>query len=574
MLHRLALLSVVLLISKFIFSQHTYPQDYFRSPIDYTPSLSGAFGEIRTGHFHSGIDYRTQGVEGKPVYAIAEGFISRISISPTGFGKAIYVDHPNGFTSVYAHIRNFPQPIQEYILREQYRRESFRVDLYPEPHGMKVTKGEVIAYSGNSGSSSGPHIHFEIRHTHNQNPINPLLFDLKIKDNIPPVIQNLKIYPADEFAVINGRNQEALLELNGANGKYWLTKDVPVLAGGRVYFAIQAYDTHNFSKLRNGISSMKVFINNSEVFSYSINEFAFADTRYVLAVLDYAEFIRTKRRFIQTRILPNNKIRLFTHDGNNGVFTFSQPGNYAIRIEAGDNSGNISTLNFRITATETLDYPVLAKENNNKKLFRFSQFNRFQSEDVYVEMPKGVLYDDIWFEFAKETAGTSNLLTDIFHIHNIYTPAHRSFTLAIKAGSLDPALRTKAILVRQNGDGEWVSEGGTFSDGHVITETRTFGLYSVMVDTIAPEIRPANISSRTNISKQNDIRIRISDKLSGIKTYRATMNGQWILMDWDPKNDLLVYEIDERTTAGENRFKLIVEDNTGNTSQYEAVLFR
>jgi len=278
-----------------LFSQPDYPVGYFRSPIDFTPSLSGTFAEIRSGHFHSGIDYRTQGVEGKPLYAAADGFVSRIRISPVGFGKAIYIEHPNGFTTVYAHVRNFAPLIQQYIIKEQYRRESFDVDLYPEPRSMPVKKGEIIAWSGNSGSSSGPHLHFEIRHTHNQNPINPKLFGFNILDDIPPVMQALKIYPANPYTTINGQAQSAVFDLDGGSGRFRLIQNQMINIAGDVAFGIQAFDKQNHSNFRNGIVVLNVFIDEEHVFSYRNDEFAFAETRYVNAVIDYDEFVRNRR---------------------------------------------------------------------------------------------------------------------------------------------------------------------------------------------------------------------------------------------------------------------------------------
>lgn len=554
-------------------AQKTHPTGYFRSPIDFTPSLSGTFAEIRTGHFHSGIDYRTQGVEGKPIYAAADGFVSRIRISPGGFGKAIYVEHPNGYTTVYAHLRNFAVEIQRYIISEQYRQESFDVDLFPESKSIRVKKGDVIAFSGNSGSSSGPHLHFEIRNTHNQKPVNPKLFALNIRDEIPPVIQALKIYPANDYSTINGVNQSKLFEITGANGKYWLSNDQPIRIAGDVAFGIQAYDMHNNSNLRNGIAIINIFIENEHVYAYRVDEFAFEETRYVNAVIDYEELIKSKRRFIQTRILPNNPLRIYPQAGNDGIFTFSETANRVARIEVEDAAGNKAVLQFRISSLVPSYESIMAKEMEGKTLFRYNQVNKYQAENLYLEIPPMALYDDIWFSSKTENR-VQLTIAGVYHIHNIYTPVHKAYSLAIKPEISDMRIIEKSVIVRRDDKGNWVSEGGSFKDGFVTTTTRNFGVFSVMADTIAPKITPVNISNNKNISQQKDIRVKISDALSGIKSYRGTINDKWILMDYDPKNELLVYEIDDRTSQGSNLFKLVVVDHTGNRSEYRATLIR
>lgn len=556
-----------------LWSQESYPQGYFRSPIDFTPSISGTFAEIRSNHFHSGLDYRTGGVEGKAIYAAADGFVSRIRIAPGGFGKAIYIEHPNGFSTVYAHVRNFVPSITQYIRSEQYKLESFDVDLYPEPKSIQVKKGEMIAWSGNSGSSGGPHLHFEIRHTHNQNPINPKLFGLNILDNIPPVLQAMKIYPANEYSIINGKAQALTLELKGANSNYWLNQDHPIRIGGEIGFGIEAYDVHNHSKQKNGISIIDIFIDDKQVFAYHVEEFAFSETRYVNAVIDYEELMRSKRRFIQTRVLPNNPLRIYPIMSNGGVFEFTGQKNHVVKIEVKDAAGNIAKLQFRVTGTQPSAVPLDTNGTENKTLFRYDRINRFQNNDFVLEMPANTLYEDVWFEFDEEAMAKGTLAKQ-FHVHNKYTPVHSNFVIAIKPVGLDQKLSSRLVVVSRDDNGEWTSAGGSLKDGFVTVSVRSFGVYSVMDDTLAPQIKPLNVVDNKNISQQQDIRVKISDDLSGIKSYRGAMNGNWILMDYDAKNDLLVYEIDDRTQKGINKFKLVVEDQVGNLAVYEANLVK
>ena len=552
-------------------AQTQYPTGYFRSPIDFTPSLSGTFAEVRSSHFHSGIDYRTQGVEGKPLYAAAEGFVSRIRISPTGFGKAIYIEHPNGFTTVYAHVRNFIPRIQQYVVNEQYRRESFDVDLYPEPNTIKVEKGEIIAFGGNSGTSSGPHLHFEIRHTRNQNPVNPLLFGLNIHDDIPPVIQAVKVYPIGNYSTVNGQHNPVIFEATGNHGRYKLVNEKSIHVSGDFAIGIQAYDTHNHSNLRNGFKNLSIFIDNELSFQYRINEFSFSETRYVNAVIDYEEFMRSKRRFIQTRVLPNNPLNIYPVVSQGGVFSFAGQGNHKVKIEVKDASGNTAILQFKIATEQPTDFYATESRDDKRSHFRFDQVNRYQTELFVLEIPALALYEDLLFEFGMEESALETV-APLFHVHNIYTPLHRSLTIAIKPEIKNADHLGKALVVRMDDKGEWVPEGGEYIDGYIKASARAFGTFSLMLDTIPPVILPVNIANNKTLGNQNGIRMKISDALSGIKSYRGTMNGSWILMDYDPKNELLIYEIDARMQKGANLFRLEVEDMVGNRSVYEATL--
>jgi len=239
-----------------------YPKDYFRSPLDIPLLLSGNFGELRNNHFHSGLDIKTQGVEGQKVYAVADGFVSRIRIMPIGYGKIIYITHPNGYTSAYAHLQQFKGELAKEVKRYQYANETFEMDYYPPDTLLKVKKGDVVALSGNSGSSGGPHLHFEIRETVSEYAVNPLLFGFDIKDDVKPVIKSISVFPLNDTSYVNNRNATQEFGIIGSNGNYQLSNNVIITAYGQIGVGINTYDQQSGASNQNGVYSIMLFDNN------------------------------------------------------------------------------------------------------------------------------------------------------------------------------------------------------------------------------------------------------------------------------------------------------------------------
>ena len=256
------------------FSQN-HPKDYFRSPLDIPLILSGTFGELRSNHFHAGIDLKTKGQSGLNVYAIADGYVSRIKVSPWGYGKAIYITHYNGYTSVYAHLMRYTGAIQDYVIDQQYLQKSYDIELFPDSLELKVQKGQIIGLSGNTGSSAAPHLHFEIRNSQNQYPQNGLQFGFDIKDDIPPIIKELKLYRQSKKTQINGNNHDIILETKGENGLYMLDQNIEV--SGPFSIGLNTYDLLNFASNKNGVFSIDVFVDSSLIYSHKMEEFGFHD---------------------------------------------------------------------------------------------------------------------------------------------------------------------------------------------------------------------------------------------------------------------------------------------------------
>lgn len=576
--HILILMSIAFLLTNFRgLAQDNYPRDYFQAPVDMRMLLSGTFGELRSNHFHSGIDIKTNGTTGAKIYAIADGYISRINVSAFGFGKALYINHPNGYTSVYGHLDYFTGPVHDYVIQEHYSRESFEMTLYPVAGELPVKKGEVIAYSGNSGSSAGPHLHFEIRDAATQKPINPLLFGYEVKDFYRPRITWLKVYAVDDGSRINGSKNDLKIQVEGWGEEHRLSRSAPIRVSGNIAFGIQCYDQQNDTQNKNGPYSVDVFVDGRLVSSTRMETFSFDETRYINSLIDYEEYVRSSMRIQRTEIDPNNALDIYDVALNKGIIFIDDTLEHTVRYEVKDVSGNVSVLEFNLRGepASIKDQPATGGLPSNPRMFYCHGTNTFENEYITLEAGKGAFYRS--FEFTYDTGQPDHrCYSPIHQIHNRYTPVHEYISLAIKSHELPEKLRDKALVVKfdDNSSG-FASVGGDYrEDGFVHTRIREFGKYSIALDTIAPTIKPLNASSFSNLSGQSRIRFMIRDDLSGIRSYRGTLNGRWILMDYDAKNELLVYYIDSHMRVGRNEFRLEVIDMKGNISEFTTFMVR
>lgn len=550
-----------------------YPADYFRSPMDFRLLLSGTFGELRANHLHSGIDIKTNGSTGARVYAVADGYVSRINVSAYGFGKALYINHPNGYTSVYAHLDYFAQPIHGYVINEHYSRESFEMTLYPMAGELPVKKGDIIAYSGNSGSSGGPHLHFEIRKEATQEPINPLLFGFEVKDFYRPRITWLKIYAADSNSRINGQPKDIKLQVEGWGLEHRLISSRPLLVSGQIGFGIQCHDQQNDTQNKNGPYSVKVYVDEHLISSTRMESFAFSETRYINSLIDYDEYQRSKMKIQRSEVDPGNELRIYDVRDNDGKAFIDDKAMHRVKIEVTDLPGNTSVLEFDLQG----DTAVKGEPSDEpgEGYFHPMRSNRFESDGFILEASAGTFYRSFRFRHEKSSP-LKGSYAEVHHIHDKYTPVHKYIEIAIKPQWLPERWRKKALLVRiPDGDQSFVSAGGSYeNDGFVHGKIREFGKYTVTADTLAPVITALNSTYHKNLAGQVSVRFKIKDELSGIKSYRGTLNGQWILMDYDAKNDLLVYFIEDHLKKGANTFRLEVTDNKDNVKIYETSLVR
>jgi len=548
------------------FAQTSYPQNYFRSPLDIPLILSGTFGELRNNHFHAGIDIKTQDVEGMSIHAVADGYVSRIKISPFGYGKAIYISHPNGYVSVYAHLSDFNDSIAAIMKWVQYQRKSFAVEYYPAKSRLKVKKGDIIGYTGNSGSSAGPHLHYEIRKASNSHPINPLLFGLKIADHQYPEIKKLAIYnyfgPSYQF--------KKEYQLKQTMKKAQLLNKDTILVNEEFYIGVESIDKQDGAVNKNGLYQLEYYIDNTLFFSFKVDELSFAEKRYINSYIDYNTYKKDKIKYQRSLVQPNNHLLNISNVVNNGIVKLEDSQAHKIKIIAYDYAGQKTVLSFYVRKNpQSIKYKTL-----KGYLFEWNLHNNYKSSDFTFSIPKGALYDDMIFNVVKKE-NTMTAYSKLFVVGDEGIPLHKYCNISIKANSaLIPELQAKACILSLTSKGNFYYEGGKYKDGFVSTKTRSFGTYLIGVDTIAPKVKAYNVYANKNISKQSKISFKVTDDLSGIKSYTATLDGKWILMEYDPKKNHLYYQIDHHFPKGKHLFQLVVGDAKGNKTTIKMKLVR
>ncbi len=563
----------IFLISILIFntvSEDLNDRSIFSSPLNIPVLLSSNFGELRLDHFHSGIDIKTQGVIGKEVIAASDGYIYRIGVSPGGFGNALYIKHPSGYSTVYGHLDRFTREIEEFVKEYQYEKKSFAVNLYPQKSKFPVRKGELIAYSGNSGSSGGPHLHYEIRHSDNEKPVNPLLFDFGTEDNITPIIEKLFIYPMAAGTSINGKNSIKRIDVAGGHGNYYIPADKQILINGKAGFGIKAFDLLNNSYNKCAVYSIELVIDSMTIFRYSMDEFSFSESKYINSHIDYETYMRDKIYVQRTFLLPNDRLSVYSNLVNRGIFDFNEEKTYNASITVTDINNNESTLSFHIRNLPDNKTVHEYSRDTNTILMPFNKQNRFIAEDIRVNIPAGALYDNLNFTYNR-IAGDESMYSDLHQVHNKYNPVHRAYTLSIKPKTIPPGKESKMLIVQQGDDQKSLPLSSRWEEGYLVGDAGTFGNFYAGIDTLAPAIKANGLLSNSDLSGKSEIRIRITDDLSGIKSYEPEIDGNWALFEYDQKNDLLIYRIDGKRIKrnSEHVLKLKVTDNKDNTSYFE-----
>jgi hypothetical protein len=543
----------------------------FISPVKIPLSLSANFGELRADHFHSGIDVRTQGVIGKEVIAAASGYVYRISVSPGGFGKAIYLRHPSGYSTVYGHLDRFTPEIEEYVIARQYEEKRYMVTLWPPKDKFRYEQGEIIAYSGNSGSSSGPHLHYEIRKSDDEDPVNPLLFEFGIEDKIKPVFETLVIYPAGKKTMINNRNKQLKLNISGGAGNYTLSSNNQISINGPAGFGFKAYDLLNGSYNKFSVYTIELKIDDTPVFSYKMDTFSFNESRYVNSHIDYETLQREKTYVERAYILPNDKLKAYGNVLNNGIFNFNSERKHNIELIVSDIHNNRSVLTFNVNGGKAVVSEDQVKpDGSSAVMMPYNRNNKFVSKNLIVNIPSGALYDTLYFEF-KRSAGNPLMFSDIYQIHNKFTPLHKACNISIKPDRIPEGKQSKMLIIQLVDEIQRLPLSSTWNNGYLSANSNSFGAFFVGIDTVPPLISQIGFSSGANLSGKSSLKIRITDELSGINTYEPQIDGEWALFEYDQKNNMLIYNFDPERIRKGSKHNLIlkVSDNKDNISNYK-----
>ncbi|WP_339625661.1 M23 family metallopeptidase [uncultured Winogradskyella sp.] len=553
------------LISSSLYAQSEYPQDYFRNPLDIPTVLAGTFAELRSTHFHGGLDIKTQQKEGLKVYAAANGYISRIKISHFGYGKAIYITHPNGYTTVYGHLQKFSKRLEDYIKDCQYAKESFEVEVFPNTTELLINTDEVIAYSGNTGGSGGPHLHFEIR-DNQERPINPMLFGYDIKDTTAPYVSGIYAYTKDENAVVNGETKRIPLRLiPNKNGSYDVEK---ITAYGNIGFGVVSNDKQDLAPNNNGVSNIQTFYNGNKSLEIDFKRFSFEETKHIKRLVDY-EYYRTHKSKIQKLFIEqNNPLSLYKDAYDNGYIKIEDSTSSVYKIRIRDFKQNETWVSIPIEGKQS---SVVNEENINtldKSLVYSDKTTKLESGNVSVSFYANTVYDNVLIDFKVNS--------DTLHLHEDKIPLQKNFYINYDVTNYKTEHQDKIFIARLYGYYKRPSYVYTKRKGNILSAgSKMFGTYTIAMDTVSPTIKPVNFQDDKWLSKYRYLKVKIDDELSGISKYRATVNGQWILMEYDYKTKTLIHDFNDGIIKDtKNELKIIVTDNVGNSSTFEATFFR
>ena len=547
------------------FAQNSYPSDYFRNPLDIPLRLAGTFGELRNNHFHAGIDIKTNRRIGLPVYATADGYVSRIKVAVWGYGKVMYINHPNGFTTVYAHLNKFGDGIQEYVKNIQYEKKSYETgNIFLKENQIKVTKGQIIAYSGRTGGFVAPHLHYEIRDTKTEKIINPLLLGIKIQDSIAPKIKKLIAYPIGSNSRINRslKNQSLSIKKDSLNN--YITNRLS--ASGKIGFGVNVYDQLGKELNKNGIYSLEMKINGIRHYYHDVETFSFSESKFINLLIDYEYFSKNKSRIQKTFKEKENKLSIYKDLIEEGSITVNEGLNYQVEIIAKDFTGNSSSIKIPVVGlkSETI---LNQKSDTTAYKIEKNKFQKFSKNGVTIAFPKNTFYEDLFLNFSV------NERTAIIHKPTI--PLDKKFTITFDSIMYKKSEVNHIYIANMNNKKYPYYMDTRKKSDKIFTTTKTLGRYGLMTDNQPPKIYNPNFKNNDWMSRIRYLTIKVSDSQSGIKSYEATIDNEWILMEYDVKKKKLSYDFrDKKLVGSKHIFKLVVSDNVGNTNTYNSSFYR
>lgn len=537
-----------------LFPKKNYSQNYFQWPVGTAPGIVANFGELRPNHYHMGLDCRTESRVNLPVLSAADGYVSKINIDPTGFGRALYISHPNGMTTLYAHLNDFNPEIENYIQEQQYKLKQWRVQIEVPANLLKVEKGEYIARSGNTGGSQGPHLHFEVRDTKSDKVLNPLLMGFPIEDNIPPVILKLAVYDRRYSTYEQTPKIYALKKVNGVyqplGGKINVNTD-------KVSFAISAFDKYTGSTNQNGIYSAILFNNNKAITGFEMDSISYDETRFLNAHIDH----KTRNNggpFLQhLSPLPGYQDGIYkTAKGENGIIYLSDNNVHDIKIEVADAQNNSSILKFDLVKETVSEKKIFAG-----LVFEPNTINIFENEKVSFYMKDSAIYDYFHFKFRE----APNALGTAYYLQDDEVPVQQYYPIKIKGNfNIED---TGKIEMKMNSHGRTKFKKAVYKNGWYESSFRDFGVFQLILDKTPPVVTPLwGFRDGADVSKMNRIAFSAIDNTQEIVDFTGLLDGQWLLFSND-KGKTFIYNFDKYCTSGEHSLELIVKDVVGNTTR-------
>ncbi len=558
-----------------------YPQDYFRNPLDIPIFLAGNFGECRPGHFHSGIDIKTLGKENEVVHAAAEGYISRIKMEKGGFGHALYITHPNGYTTLYAHLNDFAPAIQKYVHEVQYERKRWDVDLQILPSQFPVKKGDRIAWSGNTGGSTAPHLHLEIRNTKTEHPLNPQLFGFEIKDTIAPVVKEIAFYKND-FGFYSDWPTLVNIEKKGETYKLAKTEFLPYpvikmnqdtifLWEGKYGIGINVDDYMNNSENTITFYTAKLYLDDSLQVQITMDNIGYEEARYINAYTDFTVYgaWSDRHKWIQCFfLLPGNRLNIYgSLNKLKGWLNLTDSQKHKVSIVLTDNNGNESKILFYTVHYPYVEITDMNHEGGGGIDFYANRSNTFNNGSVAFTLDNTQLYDSFYFHMVRaESDGCS----EKFRLVGNWTrniPVHHYFDMKIRPNKNIPAaLKNKVVMKYSFDKDEDGRAAAAIDSGWYSAKVRNFGTYWLDIDTIPPLIKSLQ-KNNANLSKAKQITFEVKDAMTSVKSFSGYLDGKWIC--FEAHADLIFYKFDDHCPRGKHEMVFRAEDENGNSSTYK-----
>lgn len=534
-----------------LFEHRDYPQGYFQWPVRASIELAANFGELRPNHYHMGLDCKTNRRENLPVLAAADGYVAKVKIEPYGFGRAIYINHPNGTTTLYAHLNEFYPELEHYITEQQYRLEQWKVFLDIPEGLLKVKKGDFIANSGNTGGSQGPHLHFEIRDTKTDKVLNPMLFGFPINDRVAPDILRLAVYDRNKSTY---EQSPRIIGLKKAGGAYTTTVPEVLVSTDKVSFAITSYDRYTGSTNQNGIYRAELLEEGRAVCGFEMDSISYDETRYLNAHIDHAFRFRGGSYLEHLSRLPGNPSGIYR--GGDGVIQLKPGESKQMQVRVYDANGNESTLNFIVRRSGNPEQVV-----EPARLFLPNVFNVFDEAEARFYLPGNALYDRFGFVYNQSPSVFGGRR---HQLHDPSVPVHVYFPVSLKGQY--PLTDTGKIIMKRSFGSKDDYKKATYENGWYRAMFREFGYYELIRDTEAPVVVPVGFRDGMKASALKKIIFRVTDNTEEIRLFRAELDGKWLRFSND-KGRSFVYEFDERCGPGNHELRLVVEDLAGNRTE-------